>query len=322
MPRNLVIDTDPGVDDAFAIALAAASPEVNLLGVTTVFGNVRLADTTRNARGLLALCDRDDVPVAAGAAHPLVYPHNARDSDAHGADGLSGGAERLPAPRHELASQDAVEQLRTLLEAATEPVTIAAIGPLSNIAALLAAHPAVREKIAHIVIMGGALTHGNVTAAAEFNIHSDPEAAHRVLGGGDVDCVLVPLDLTHRCAVDTAWLDELAAAGPVGATLASLTPDYRAHYRRVLGWDGIVLHDAVALAEAIRPGILRSEACPTEVDCSFGPARGATVVDQRSNREPAGHTDVGPAGTVRVALDTDLAALTRFVLTGLTGQHA
>src|SRR5699024_6341327 len=231
----LSIDTVPGVDDAFAIALGACSPEVELLGATTVFGNVAQHKTTHNARGLLTLCDRPDVPVAAGAAHPLVYPTQPRDSQAHGRDGLSGNATQLPTPQRGLATADAVEQLRTLLDNATEPVTIAAIGPLTNIATLLAAHPGIRDKIARIVVMGGALSHGNVTAAAEFNIHSDPEAAHRVLCGGDVDTVLVPLDLTHRCAVGADWLDELANSGPIGAALTALTPDYRVHYRNVLG---------------------------------------------------------------------------------------
>src|SRR5699024_4304027 len=176
---------------------------------------------------------------------------------------------------------DAVDQWRTLLNNADEPATIAAIGPLTNIATLLAAHPRLRQKIARIVVMGGALTRGNVTAAAEFNIHSDPEAAHRVLGGGDVECVLVPLDLTHRCAVGASWLDELAAAGTIGTALTGLTPDYRTHYRTVLGWDGILLHAAAAPAEAIRPGILLTDSLPVAVHCSSGPARAATVVDRR-----------------------------------------
>src|SRR5699024_5596862 len=208
---------------------------------------------------------------------------------------------------------DAVDQWRTLLNNADEPATIAAIGPLTNIATLLAAHPRLRDKIARIVVMGGALSHGNVTAAAEFNIHSDPEAAHRVLCGGDVATTLVPLDLTHRCAVGADWLDELANTGPIGAALTALTPDYRVHYRNVLGWDGIVLHDAVALAESLRPGILHTETLPVTVDCSFGPARGATVADRRSTSLPTNPAD---PTAVDVALDTDVATLTRFVLAG------
>src|SRR5699024_6239507 len=256
--------------------------------------------------------------------HPLVHPELGRDSGAHGQDGLSGRAGQLPPPRRELAEHDAVDQLRTVLDNADEPVTNAAIGPLTHIATLLAAHPRLRHKIARIVVMGGALTRGNVTAAAEFNIHSDPEAAHRVLGGGDVDCVLVPLDLTHRCAVGTSWVDELAAADTIGTALTGLTPDYRTHYRTVLASDGIVLHDAVALAEAIRPGMLRPGPFPVAVAGAYGPAGAATVASGRGTaaaviaRAPQGAED---AGTVRAALDTDTAELCRFVLDGLTGKR-
>ncbi|WP_370943607.1 nucleoside hydrolase [Amycolatopsis sp. cg5] len=313
MGTRLIIDTDPGVDDAFAIALAALSDDVELLGVTTVFGNVPLETTTLNARRLLELCGRLDVPVAAGADRPLVHAQLDRAAHVHGADGLSGRSHTLPEPTRPLASSDAVSLLVSLIEAADGPVTLAPIGPLTNIALLLAAHPGVKAKIARIVIMGGGLHHGNSSPAAEFNIWSDPEAARRVLVEEDVPCVLVPLDLTHRCTFDSAWLDKLAASGPLGATLESLTAEYLAHYRTELGFDGIVLHDAVAVAEAIKPGILVTETYPIEVDCGFGAARGATVADRRL--KPGG------GRTVDVALDTDLDGLRAFLLTRLAGTR-
>lgn len=320
MGTRLIIDTDPGVDDAFAIALAALSEDVELLGVTTVFGNVPLSATTRNARRLLSLCGRSDVPVAAGAQRPLVYPQPHRAHYAHGVDGLSGRSHVLPEPERELEQAGAVELLVSLLDAADGPVTIAPIGPLTNIAALLAAHPGVREKIDRVVIMGGALGHGNTTAAAEFNIWSDPEAARRVLTGGEVPCVLVPMDLTYRCAVDAEWLAKLNGSGQIGAALHALTPDYREHYNRALGWDGIVMHDAVAVAEAIKPGILHTETFPIDVDCTLGPSRGATVVDRRraelrdDTDDTDVHSDTGELGRIRVATDTDLDGLRGFVL--------
>ncbi|MFD4198700.1 nucleoside hydrolase [Amycolatopsis thermoflava] len=318
MPTPLIIDTDPGVDDAFAIALAALSEDVELLGVTTVFGNVPLEATTLNARRVLALCGRADVPVAAGAARPLVHAQLQRASHVHGSDGLSGRSAALPEPVRALEPGGAVSLLVSLLEAAAEPVTIAPIGPLTNIALLLAAHPEVREKIARIVVMGGGLAGGNTTGAAEFNIWSDPEAARRVLVEEPVPCVLVPMDLTYRCAVDSTWLDKLAASGPIGTALEALTPDYLAHYRKALGWDGIVLHDAVAVAEAIRPGILKTESYPIEVECSLGPARGATLVDRRRQALRAdAEGDVAP-GRVEVAVDTDLEGLRGFILERLT----
>lgn len=305
MGRKLIIDTDPGVDDAFALALAARSADVDLLGVTTVFGNVDVELTTANARRVLALCDREDVPVARGAARPLVHPRQVRPASAHGDDGLSGRSDVLPAPRRPAESGGAGRLLATLLEAADEPVTLAPIGPLTNIAALLAARPDLHDRIARVVVMGGAVGGGNATAAAEFNVFSDPEAAHRVLTGGEVPCVLVPMDVTYRCAVSAEWLAGLAASGPVGSALHALVPDYLAHYRKALGWDGMVVHDAVAVAEAITPGVLRTESVPVAVETSAGPARGATVVDRRRS-EVRDETEVPVlGGWVDVAVDAD-----------------
>ncbi|MEV0072349.1 MULTISPECIES: nucleoside hydrolase [unclassified Amycolatopsis] len=313
MGSKLIIDTDPGVDDAFAIALAAVSADVELLGVTTVFGNVPLTSTTANARRLLQLCDRPDVPVAAGASRPLVHLNKRGSSHVHGNDGLSGHAATLPEAKRPLESLDAVGLMVSLLEASDEPVTIAPIGPLTNIAALLAAHPGVKSKISRIVLMGGGVARGNSTAVAEFNIWADPEAARRVIAEDDVPCVMVPLDLTHRCAVDSAWLAKLASSGPLGQTLEGLTPDYLAHYRQVLGFDGIVMHDAVAVAEAINPGILQTETYPVDIDVTAGPARGMTLVDRRA-------VPIDPTGRpIEVAVDTDLDGLREFVLSRLAG---
>ncbi|MGH3623726.1 MAG: nucleoside hydrolase [Sciscionella sp.] len=311
-----MIDTDPGVDDAFAIALAALSPDVELLAVTTVYGNVPLEATSRNALRLLELCGRDDVPVAAGAERPLVYPHRARDP--HDPDGLSGYSDSLPEPRHGLFPHGAVDLMARLISESSEPVTIAPIGPLTNIALLLATYPGVKQKIDRIVLMGGGLAIGNVTASAEFNIWSDPEAARRVLVEPDVPTVMVPMDLTYHCAVDTGWLDSLAEAGPVGAALTALTPDHLGHYRKVLGWDGIVLHDVVAVAEAIQPGLLHTMELPVDVECSLGPSRGATVVDRRRAElhaeTPDGEQDHG----VAVAVNTNIEELRGFVLERLS----
>lgn len=317
MGTKLIIDTDPGVDDALAIALAALSPDVDLLGVTTVFGNVPLPKTTANARRLLELFGRADVPVAAGAVQPLVYSKPRDAKEVHGGDGLSGHAGTLPEATRPLDTRDAVSLILSLLEAADEPVTIAPIGPLTNIAALLAAHPGAREKIARLVIMGGGVTFGNSTTAAEFNIWSDPEAARRVLVEEDVPVVLVPLDLTHRCAVDGDWLAKLAASGKVGAVLEGLTSTYRRHYTRVFGADRMVMHDAVAVAEAISPGILHTESYPLDVDCGLGPARGQTLVDRRhlGSDDP----QYVPGRTIEVATETDLDGLRGFVLDRLTG---
>lgn len=317
---RLIIDTDPGVDDAIAIAIAALDPGTDLLGVTTVFGNVGLDKTTGNALRLLELCGRDDVPVAAGAAMPLVHPQARRDSTAHGDDGLSGHADVLPETSREPVAGSAVGLMATLLEQSEEPVTIAPIGPLTNIAALLAAYPHLKSKIGRLVIMGGALEGGNVSARAEFNIWSDPEAARRVLVAEDVPSVLVPLDLTYRCAVDTEWMERLAASGRVGEALAALTPDYVRHYTGALGWPCMVVHDAVAIVEAITPGALVTESLPLDVECSFGPSRGAVIADRRRQAQIDDTVPLDVRGRVDVAVDTDVDRLRALLLDGIAGR--
>jgi pyrimidine-specific ribonucleoside hydrolase len=316
---SLIIDTDPGVDDAFAIALACASPEVDLLAVTTVFGNVPIEATTRNALRLLALCGREDVPVARGAARPLVYPRVQEAEYAHGSDGLSGRANTLPASNTDVVDEDAVGLMARILTEATEPVTIVPIGPLTNIALLLAAYPGLHTKIERLVIMGGGLSGGNTTATAEFNLWSDPEAARRVLVEERVPTVLVPIDLTFACRVDRAWLDRLAGSGQLGATLAGLTDDYVAHYTKFFGFECTILHDAIAVAEAIRPGLLRTKTYPVEVDSTFGPGRGALIADRR---EPDIVAAFGSklARALDIALEADVDEVLTFLLTRLSAS--
>lgn len=292
MSTPIVIDTDPGVDDAVAIMLALASPEVELTAVTTVFGNVALAATTANAGRLLALCDRADVPIAVGAARPLVHPQRELAAEIHGWDGLGGRATALPAPVVP-GSRSAIEMLADVLRTSDRPVTLVPIGPLTNIALLLAVHPELAPRIERIVWMGGSLGGGNTTGAAEFNAYSDPEAAHRVLTQADVPVTMVPLDLTLRCPAGPEWIEALAA-GPRCAALAEVITHYRASFRDRYGIDAVAVHDAVAVLEAVLPGTLRTTPKPIAVACDLGPARGATV------GMPAG------SGTpVQVALDAD-----------------
>ena len=289
----IVIDTDPGVDDAVAIMLALASPEVELKAVTTVFGNVALDATTANAGRLLALCDRADIPIAAGAARPLVHPQRELAAQWHGRDGLGGRAATLPAAATPDA-RTAVDLLADVLGASDRPVTIVPIGPLTNIALLLAVHPELAPRIGRIVWMGGSLGAGNTSGVAEFNAHCDPEAAHRVLTQADVPVTMVPLDLTLRCPAGPEWIEALAAAGPRCAALAGVITHYRAAFRERYGVDAVAVHDAVAVLEAVLPGTLRTAGMPIAVACDLGPARGATV------GMPA-----GSGQEVQVALDAD-----------------
>jgi pyrimidine-specific ribonucleoside hydrolase len=310
VPAPLVIDTDPGVDDAVALLLAAASPEVEVRAVTTVFGNVELARTSVNARRLTALAGIPDVPVAAGAERPLVYPQELRADDWHAGDGLGGLADTLPPPGP-LDPRGAVQLMADVLRAAEEPVTIAPIGPLTNIALLLAVHPELRPRIGRIVAMGGALAGGNTTSTAEFNVHCDPEAAHRVLAEEPVPLTLVPLELTMGCAVHDDWLDELAAAGPRCAALAGVIGYYRGRHQRSLGMAAVPLHDAVAVLEAVLPGTLACEPMTLRVECGPAERRGTVVRVERPE-----------ARAVDVALGTDVPRLHAEILRRLRSLDA
>ncbi|SFT90639.1 pyrimidine-specific ribonucleoside hydrolase [Geodermatophilus amargosae] len=310
--RPLVIDTDPGIDDALAILLALGSPEVDLRLVTTVHGNVELPQTTDNALRVLHLAGRSDVPVAAGAAESLVFPQPERAGHVHGVTGL-GGVELPPSPAA-VDPRPAVVALAELLMASDEPVTVAAIGPWTNVALLLGTYPEAAARIGRLVLMGGSAGRGgNVTAAAEFNVWSDPEAAARVLGS-TIPTVLVGLDVTIPTVLDEDGVARFAAAGPVGATAAAILQQYLDHARTAYGTSGVVVHDALALTEAIAPGTLGTVRRDVVVDTGNGPSRGQTLVDRRSVSDSPTAVDV--AETV------DSAAAVEFLVARLAGLAA
>jgi pyrimidine-specific ribonucleoside hydrolase len=304
VPIPLVIDTDPGIDDALAILLALASPEVELRLVTTVHGNVELAQTTENALRVLHLAGRSDVPVAPGARSSLVHPQAERAGHVHGAAGL-GGVDLPPSP----ATADprpAVVALADLLLGSDEPVTVATIGPMTNLALLLAVYPDAAARIGRVVAMGGSAARGgNVTAAAEFNIWADPEAAQAVLSS-TLPTVLVGLDVTLPTVLTEEGIARFAAAGPIGTQAAAILARYVAHARQAYGTGGVVVHDALALTEAIRPGTLGTVRRDVVVDTGLGAFRGQTLVDRRT---------VSSAPTaVDVAETVDSAAAVEFLV--------
>jgi inosine-uridine nucleoside N-ribohydrolase len=214
----VLIDCDPGHDDAMALLLALASPELELLGVTTVHGNSTLENTTANALRVLEFAGHGHVPVAAGADRPPVREPRVAEH-VHGATGLDGPD--LPPPAGAPVAEHAVDFLADRLRAAGRPVTLIPTGPMTNVALLFARHPDAAEHLERIVLMGGAIAEGNVTPAAEFNIWADPEAAARVFAAG-VDVTMVGLDVTHRALMTADHAERLRASGRVGAMVAEL----------------------------------------------------------------------------------------------------
>jgi pyrimidine-specific ribonucleoside hydrolase len=305
-PIPLVIDTDPGIDDALAILLALASPEVDLRLVTTVHGNVELDRTTDNALRVLHLAGRSDVPVAAGARESLVHPQPRRAGHVHGAAGLGGVL--LPESPAALDPRPAVVALADLLMSSELPVTVAAIGPLTNLALLLRVYPDAAARISRLVVMGGSAGRGgNVTAAAEFNAWSDPEAAHAVLTS-TLPTILVGLDVTLPTVLEPAGIARFAAAGPIGASAAAMLQQYL-DVQNASGGVGVVVHDALALTEAIAPGTLGTVRRDVVVDTTLGAGRGQTLVDRRGvSSEPT---------AVDVAETVDSAAAVEFLVSRL-----
>jgi inosine-uridine nucleoside N-ribohydrolase len=298
----VLIDCDPGHDDAIALLLALASPELELLGVTTVAGNATLEKTTANAIRVLELAGRDDVFVAAGADRPLVRePFVA--AYVHGESGLEGPA--LPPPRAEPARQHAVDFLADRVLAAAAPVTLIPTGPLTNVALFLARHPEAAARLERVVLMGGAIAEGNVTPAAEFNVWADPEAAQRVFASG-LDVTMIGLDVTHKALVTPEHAELLRAAGRTGTIVAELLDFYLQFHRDTYGFPGCPIHDAVAVAHVARPGLVDTLERHVAVECASELCRGRTVVDLWRR--------TGAAPNAQIAVGIDAEAFVRLLL--------
>jgi inosine-uridine nucleoside N-ribohydrolase len=272
---SVLYDCDPGHDDAIALLLLLGSPEINLLGVSTVAGNQTLAKTTANAIRVLDHVGRHDVAVAAGASRPLVRPLRIAEH-VHGETGLDGP--QLPPPSRDPSRGHAIDAIAMALDASPTPVTLIATGPLTNVALFLSRYPDLQHKLERIVFMGGAIGLGNVTPAAEFNIWVDPEAAARVLTSG-LGLTMVGLDVTHRALITDSHVDQLAGAGRAGRLVADLYAFYSGYHRRQYGWAGAPMHDVVAAAHVVDAAILRPRSCGVVVDTGGEPSRGRTYVD-------------------------------------------
>jgi pyrimidine-specific ribonucleoside hydrolase len=275
--KPLVIDCDPGVDDAVAILLALASPEVELLALTTVAGNKPLETTTRNALRVLALAGREDIPVAAGAARPLVVERD-RNAVVHGEDGLGGAP--VPESSAAVVPMHAVDLLAEILERSDEPVLLAPVGPLTNIALLAALRPELLPRLGRVAVMGGSDGTGNVTAAAEFNIWFDPESAARAFDSG-LDITMVGLNVTRPSMLFEPEVDRIRSGGRIGAVVAAMLDHYMDWQLKLYGYRGVSVHDALAVATLLRPELVTTVDALVTVDTTAGPARGMTLVDHQ-----------------------------------------
>ena len=293
-PLPLIIDSDPGLDDALAIGLAAASPELRLLAVTTVGGNADVHRCTENALRLLSAYGRDDVPVAEGAAGAMLGSV-VRATEVHGESGV--GSLELPPTDATALPEGAVALMARLIEASPDPVAIAPIGPLTNVALLLRLYPHLAPRIAHLCLMGGSIGEGNFSASAEFNIAADPEAADVVFRSG-VPITMIGLDVTHQALLDRDDATALRALGNASGRIAAELTEFA--LARNMEWSGsttTAIHDAVAIAHLMVPDLVAVARYHVVVDTTDGPARGRTICDglpyrlNRDGRTP--NADVG-----------------------------
>ena len=275
-PLPLIIDSDPGLDDALAIGLAVARPEINLLAVTTVGGNADVRHCTTNALRLLHLYGAPDVPVAEGSAGAL-FGSVVRATEIHGEAGI--GKTTLPPSPVEPRPEGAVDLIASILRRHPEPVVIAPIGPLTNIALLLRLHPELAQRIAHICLMGGSIGEGNTTVSAEFNVYADPEAAAIVFELG-VPITMMGLDVTHQAVLYEPALARLRGLGTASASVAAEFVEYAlAREGQWYGTPRMSVHDAVAVAHLAIPDLVEVAEYDVQVDTGNGPARGRTVCD-------------------------------------------
>ena len=300
MTVNIILDVDTGVDDAFAILYATRNPEITVLGITCVDGNTSLKNVCKNTLQVLDMAGASSIPVAAGANEPLMG--TAGDlgdaSQVHGGDGLAGlsnsGSSRSLDSRH------AIELIRDLVEGSEDKVTLVPIGPLTNIALFISTFPETAKKLERIMLMGGSASGGNVTAAAEFNVWHDPEAAHIVFNSG-LPITMYGLDVFYDLRVDQEHVNTLREAGSVSANFAADLIEFRL---QSLGSE-MCLGDYGAVASLLHPGLVESKVMNVVVDTSQGPGRGQTICDARPEAPELYDFRAGKECTVILKVDAD-----------------
>jgi len=276
--EKIIIDTDPGQDDAMAILLALASPELDVLGITAVAGNVPLKLTEKNARKICELAGRPDIKVYAGADRPLVRQLVTAE-EVHGKTGLDGPD--LPEPKMPLQDVHAVDFLiETLMREKSGTVTLCPLGPLTNIALALAREPRIAARIKRIVLMGGGFFEGgNVTPAAEFNIYVDPHACDIVLRSG-IEIVMMPLDVTHKALTSSKRIAGFREMGTKVCTAAAQMLEFFERFdEEKYGTDGGPLHDPCVIAYLLKPELFKGRICNVSVEIASELTMGMTVID-------------------------------------------
>jgi inosine-uridine nucleoside N-ribohydrolase len=282
----VVIDCDPGQDDAIAILLALASPELDVRAITTVAGNQTLDKTTRNALKVVELAGRTDIPVAAGAAGPLRRQLRTA-AHVHGASGLDGP--NLPEPKGRPVDVPAVDLLADKLQPG---VILVALGPLTNVAQLVAYHPDVRDRLEAVVWMGGAIGPGNVTPAAEFNAFVDPEAAAAVFGAR-IPLTMIGLDVTRLALFGRSHGERLRSTSRAGRFVAELSDFFLPIHEQRYGLAGAPIHDAMAVAHVLDPTLVTTRRVNVEIETASGRCDGQTVVDLQGVTGRPANADVG-----------------------------
>lgn len=286
--QSLIIDCDPGVDDAVGLLLALAAPQLEVLAITTVGGNVSLEKTSRNARIVRAAAGREDVPVFAGAARPLVRDP-AGAGEFHGEEGL-GDVEPFE-PEAPLSPGEAADAIVDIVRSRpTKSVAVAVMGPMTNLALALRRAPDLVERLGPVVVMGGARSEGgNITASAEFNIWADPEAASEVFGSG-VKVVAFGLDATHQVRATEARIARIEAVKGWSAALAASTLRFSQQVEReIVGWEAAPLHDPCTVAWLMRPDLFELKLCRIAVETTSELTRGHTAVEFRVDPDQAPH---------------------------------
>ncbi|MDQ1210406.1 purine nucleosidase [Acinetobacter baylyi] len=277
-PHQIIIDTDPGQDDAVAILLALASPEVKVLAITTVAGNVPLALTSANARKVCELAGRPDIPVFAGCDRPLKRPLITAEN-VHGKTGLDGI--ELPEPQMPLQAQHSVDFIiETLRNAPEKTITICSLGPMTNTAQALLKAPDIAARVKRIVLMGGGFFEGgNITPSAEFNMFVDPDAAKIVFAAG-IPLTVIPLDVTHQALTSKEWVDGLRRMdNQVGPAVAAWTDFFERYDMEKYGSEGAPLHDPCVIGYMIKPELFSGRFINVEIEADSPLTVGAMVAD-------------------------------------------